>query len=278
MSDPQWLSPSGPPSDAPRPPPARASRAPLVAGALVAVAVLGTGLFFVWKGPKAPPTEPSAPPPVAVVPDAGAEPEGSSPPVAESDTRVRDLVGLLSSAPELQRWLASTEDLVRRFTSAVNNIAEGESPRAALAFMAPAGGFQTVSRDGRLFIHPDSHTRYDGVARVLGSLDVQTSAITYQALKPLFLGAFREISRPGQGFDQTLANAIQLMLDTPVPEGDLEVVDAPGVNFTFAAPEWEALRPAQKHLVRMGPANMRVIQARLRELRKALLLPEALPR
>jgi len=277
LSDPNWQPPSEAPSGAPKPAP---SRTPLIVGVVVSVVVLGAGLAYLWMGPKAPvPQQPAPAPPVASAPDASTEDtSGSEVPVAQSDARVRDLVGLLSSQPELQRWLSSTEDLVRRFTSAVSNIAEGESPRAALSFMAPTGGFQTVEREGRLFIRPESFSRYDAAARVLASLDTQTSAITYQALKPLFQGAFREISRPGQGFDQTLSNAIQLMLDTPVSEGDLEVVDSPGVNFTFAAPELEGLRPAQKHLLRMGPSNARAIQEKLRELQKALLLPAATPR
>ncbi|WP_245918855.1 DUF3014 domain-containing protein [Melittangium boletus] len=281
MSEPNWQLPSEVPSGAPSPKPTP-SRTPLIVGVAVVVVLLGAGLAYFWMGPKAPLPQQSAPvPPVAAAPDASTAEDtsaGEQVPVAQSDTRVRDLVGLLSAQPELQQWLSSTEDLMRRFTSAVSNIAEGESPRAALAFMAPKGAFQTVERGGRLFIRPESFSRYDAVARVIASLDTQTSAITYQALKPLFQGAFQEISRPGQSFDQTLSNAIQLILDTPVPEGDVEVVDSPGVNFTFAAPELEGLRPAQKHLLRMGPSNTRALQEKLRELRTALLLPAATPR
>ncbi|OJH37863.1 hypothetical protein BON30_27220 [Cystobacter ferrugineus] len=265
----------GPPPGASKKPPS--SRAPLIVvllGAVVALAIVG---YSWWKGRQAPAVAPPPPPaaPVDTAPDASIDDVPPPlPPLAESDARVRELVGLLSSLPELQKWLSSTEDLVRRFSSAVSNIAEGQSPRSSLSFMAPVGDFQVIRRERRLFIAPESFARYDGVTRVLTSLDTSTSAITYKALRPLIQGAYLEISRPGQRFDQTLSNAIQHMLDTPVPEGDVEVVDAPGgVNFNYASEELEGLSAAQKHLVRMGPTNARAIQAKLRELRDALALP-----
>ncbi len=273
MSDPL---PPPPPS---APPPSslkRPSRAPLVVvgvGLLVALGIVGVSW---WKGRQAPPPAVSEAP---AAPTPEAPPDGAvTPPTAESDTRVRELVGLLSPLPELQKWLASTEDLARRFSSAVASIAEGQSPRASLSFMAPAGRFQVTQREGRLYMAPEGPLRYDTVARVIASLDTATSVITYQALRPLIQGAYQEISRPGQRFEQTLSDAIQHLLDTPVPEGDVEVVDLPGVNYAYASPELERLSAAQKHLVRMGPGNARLVQTKLRELHGALGLPPAAPR
>jgi hypothetical protein len=270
------MEPSPPPFAPPPAPKSTSWRAPvgiLAVAAVLVAAILGYGW---WSRQQAP--APAPPPePVAAAPDASVPDSAPALPVAQSDARVRELVGLLSPLPELQKWLSSTEDLVRRFASAVGNVAEGESPRAALSFLAPGGSFQTVSRDGHLFIAPASFARYDTVARVVASLDTRTSVLTYQSLKSLIDGAFQEISRPGQRFEQTLANAVARLVDTPVPEGDVEVVDTPGVNFAFAAPELEALSPAQKHLVRLGPANARAIQAKLRELRDALALPPPAP-
>ena len=275
MSVPLPPKPSGPPPGAPRPSP---SRAPLIVTLLATAVVLALVGYYGWTSRQAPPVPPPPAAPVAAAPDASTDDAVAPlPPLAESDARVRELVGLLSPLPELQKWLDSTEDLVRRFSSAVANIAEGESPRSSLSFLAPAGSFQVTQREGRVFIAPESFARYDTVVRVFTSLDTPTSVITYQALRPLIQGAYLEISRPGQRFDQTLSNAIQRMLDTPVPEGEVEVVDSPGVNFTYASPELEGLSAAQKHLLRLGPANARALQAKLRELREALALPAASP-
>ena len=277
MSDPQQ--PQGTPTGAPAPGP---SRKPIVL-AMAALAVLGAGLlwFALRDKPQLPESAATPSAPVAAAPTPDAQPAAPTtptvplPPLGQSDARVRELVGPLSPIPELAKWLASTEDLVRRFTTAAGNIAEGESPRAALSFMAPVGTFQVVEREGHTFIAPESYARYDVVSRVVGSLDTQATVRVYQTLKPLIDTAHKEISRPGQRFDQTLANAIQRLLDTPLPEGELEVVDTPGVNYAYAAPELEQLSAAQKHLLRMGPANARAIQTKLRELQGALALPRA---
>jgi hypothetical protein len=278
MSDPQQQ-PQGAPAGAPKPAP---SRKPLVAG-MAALAVVGLGLLWLVLRGKPEVPAPAATPstPVAAAPTPEAQPAAPGapavplPPLGQSDARVRELVGPLSAIPELAKWLASTEDLVRRFTTAAGNVSEGESPRAALSFMAPQGTFQVVEREGRTFIAPESFARYDTVSRVFTSLDTQASVRAYQTLKPLIDQAYKEISRPGQRFDQTLANAIQRLLDTPVPEAELEVVDTEGVNYAYAAAELEQLSAAQKHLLRLGPANARAIQAKLRELQGALALPRA---
>lgn len=279
MSVPQQP-PGVPPGGGPQP--AAPSRRPLIVVFAVLGLLVGAGLgWYLFRSLSAPPpAAPSSSPPVAEAPPAPTQPEATQPPaerlppLGQSDARVRELVGALSSLPELQKWLAA-EDLVRRFATAVGNIAEGESPRAALSFLAPQGAFQVVERDGRTVIAPESFARYDVVARVVSSLDAQASARVYRTLKPLIDEASKEISRPGQRFDQTLARSIQNLLDTPIPEGDLEVVDTPGVNYVYAAPELEQLSAAQKHLLRMGPANARALQAKLRELRSALELPTA---
>jgi hypothetical protein len=246
--------------------------------ALVLVA-LGTA-WYVLRGrteepaPTPPPSATAAAPTPAATPE---EPQPSGPPLPaldQSDPRTRELLGAMSSDPDFQKWIAN-EGLVRRFTAATFNVSEGESPRAVLAFLAPQGAFQVVERDGRTFIAPESFARYDTVARVLGSLDTQATTQAYRMLKPLINQAFREIGPPGQRFDPVFSRALQRMIDTPVPEGDLEVVDTPGVNYAYAAPELEQLSAAQKHLLRMGPANARAIQAKLRELHKALGLPAA---
>src|SRR5262245_22726191 len=45
----------------------------------------------------------------------------------KTDALVRELVGKLSSHPQVAAWLA-TDDLIRRFTVAVLNVAEGNTP------------------------------------------------------------------------------------------------------------------------------------------------------
>ncbi len=264
------------------PQPSAPSRKPLVLGsiAFLVVVAAGTGWYILRGKGEQPAPATMTPPPVAPAPTAPLPqeaPPAQAPPLPaleQSDPHVREMLGRLSTDAEFQKWLGIV-GIIRRFTAAIANIAEGESPRAVLAFLAPQGTFQIVERNGGSFIAPESFARYDPVARAFTSLDTQATAGAYKTLKPLMDQAFREIARPGQRFDETLARAIQRVIDTPVPEGDLEVVDTPGVNYAFAAPELEQLSAAQKHLLRMGPANARAVQAKLRELRQAMGLPAA---
>ncbi|MBZ4422034.1 DUF3014 domain-containing protein [Myxococcus sp. RHSTA-1-4] len=263
--------PMNPPSPGvpPTPPSPGGNRAKTL---IVVLGLAGLALIASYFGLRR--QEEARPPEVTATPvvDAGlAEappPEVSLP---ESDGRVRDSVGRLSSEPEFAKWLQE-KDLVRRFTAAVNNVAEGASPRMVLGFLAPAGGFEVAGAKGKTTIEPRSYARYDTVARVFGSLDAQAAGSVYRELKPLIDQAHREIAPPAQTFDGTFSRAIQHLLAVPVQEGAVEV-EPRGALYAYASPELEGLSAAQKHLLRMGPQNMRIIQGKLRELQSALGLP-----
>ncbi|RYZ39108.1 MAG: DUF3014 domain-containing protein [Myxococcaceae bacterium] len=275
MSDPNFVNP---PPGVPPPPdagPPTAQSKGKVLGVLVTLMVLAlVASYFGLKRQSEPALGP------VTVKDADWDSGVALPPevsLPESDGRVRELVRKLSVDPELARWLEE-RDLARRFTASVNNIAEGESPRASLLFMAPQGGFEVTAfgTGGRTSIAPASYARYDLVARVLGSLDASGAALVYRELKPLLDQAYREIAPPGQGFEATFGRAVQHLLAVPVSPGPVEV-ESKGAVYVYTAPELEGLSRAQKHLLRMGPGNIRIIQAKLRELRTALNLPTPAP-
>jgi hypothetical protein len=264
-------------------PPAQARKRPV--GLLVALAVLvSAGVWYSVQRMKTLPPSPVAPPPppvVAQVPDAGSPPPQGPLSVAESDAKVREWVGPLSQDPELAKWLA-LEGLLQRFTTAVTNIADGESPRMVLSFLAPTESFKVVEtplktpkgkpRQVKTTIDPKSYERYDAVARVMDSLDVAGARHAWVDLKPLVERVYAEIAPPGRTFAQTLNQAIQHLLAVPVPQGDVEVVPK-GNLYTYADPKLEGLSQAQKHLLRMGPKNMQIVQRQLTALHTALSLP-----
>ena len=257
----------------------------------LALAALGVGAYVLYlrrpppltspageaapaaEAPK-PPGAPASPEPPAAPPES--VPGTTLPPLGESDATVRELARGLSSHPELSRWL-SGERLIQRFVTVVDNIAEGESPRPHLLFLAPEASFQTVTRDGRLYIDPRSYARYDTAADVIASLDPQASVQLYRQLQPLCDEAYRELGHPPGGFDDVLAKAIQALLATPAIDGDIELRPKV-ISYAFADPRLEALSPAQRHFLRMGPRNVRLIQGELRALAAALGAPPAEPR
>ena len=82
----------------------------------------------------------------------------------------------------------------------------------------------------------------------------------------------RGVSRSGQpegSFDRTLEQAIVPLLQTPVRDGPARV-QPHGIVYAYADSKERISPPAQKQLLRMGPANARIVQAKLREIALAL--------
>ena len=190
------------------------------------------------------------------------------PPLDQTDALVRELVSRLSSHPRVAAWL-TTDQLVRNFALVVVNIADGHTPAARLGPLVPAGKFEVVSRDGQTFIDPRTFERYNGHAAAVSGIDAQSAARLYATLKPRTDEAYNELGAPHGDIDTTLERAIVRLLQTPVVEGPITVEPA-GALFKYSDPRLESLSPAQKQLLRMGPKNVQVIQAKLREVARHL--------
>lgn len=227
-----------------------------------------------WLWPKA--TSP------ALVPEPTPEPRAAAmtvpppslpmPPVEQADAAARKVLSGLSSAPIFAEWLRSG-DLARRLVAAMNAIADGESPRTHLAFLAPSSGFKVARVNGRAVIDPTSYRRYDTIADIVASLDAKLAAKAYAELHPLLESAYGEIGRPGTTLEARLALAIDRLVSVPAPEGDVEIE---ATTRRYADPALEAKPAAAKHLMRMGPRNMKLIQGKLRDLATELALPQPL--
>lgn len=245
--------------------------------AVLVVLAIGIGAYLLWlrRQEADEPTAAAARPPAEAAEQAAEEAEAEEPldlpELDASDELVRDLVGALSSRPALAEWLAS-DDLVRTFAVTVDNIAEGVSPRTHLKILRPSEAFRAVERNGRFYLDPASYSRYERLALVVESLDAEGTARLYRDLKPLIQEAYRDLGYPQRDFDRTLARAIDRLLATPVVEGEVELIRKV-TTYDFADPRLEQLAPAQKHLVRMGPANARRVKAKLREIARVLELP-----
>jgi hypothetical protein len=247
----------------------RRSRAPLVA--IVVIAVAGAIAFVLFpRRPQEPPPERPAPaaadPASAATPteaDAGAE---AAPPVAESD--VRTLLESLSPFDLYRRWLAEG-DAVRRWAIVADNLADGVSPRRELALFAPPGPFAVSRQGGALVIAPESYRRYDRFAEAIAAVDARTAASVYRALRRPLALAYRALGYPDRSFDRVTARALTRLERAPVREGPVEVVSEEGL-YVFADRDLEAASAVDKHLLRMGPKNARLVQAKAKEIREAL--------
>ncbi len=186
----------------------------------------------------------------------------------ESDETVRKLVGELSSHPELAEWLM-TDDMIRNFVAAVDNIANGHSPRPQIDFFKPQGNFQVIEEGGDYFIDPESYKRYNIVTEVFLSLDTKGCVTLYKQLQPAIQEAYQELGYPERDFHTTLKKALGELLKTPVLEENIQV-DREVITYKMLDSELESLSQAQKHLLRMGPENVRKIQSKLKDIEQAL--------
>jgi hypothetical protein len=193
------------------------------------------------------------------------------PPLDLSDPIVRELLGGLSSRPELAAWLA-TDGLIRNLVASVDNVARGASPSPHLRRLAPDRPFAAQARGGDFVIDARSYRRYDGIADTVAALDADGLARTYSILRPRLQDAYRELGYPDGNFDLPVERAIARLLDTPLLEQDVDVRPSP-VLYKFTNERIENLTPAQKQLLRMGPRNARMVQDKLRELAAALGIP-----
>ncbi len=214
-------------------------------------------------------------PPTRPLPEAGEVID--LPPIDETDGIVRELVGRLSSHPTVAAWL-TTDKLIRNFTVVVENISSGQTPSGQLAAVRPTGGFQVREEHGGLWIDPRSYRRYDKYADAVAGLDARGAARLYATLKPRIEDGYRELGHPDANVDQALERALVLLLKTPVVEGDVALASK-SVAYEFADPKLQSLSSAQRQFLRMGPRNVRLIQAKLREIAPFLGIPaESLPR
>ena len=104
-------------------------------------------------------------------------------------------------------------------------------------------------------------------------MNAEAAARLCGSLKPRLEEAYRELGRGGS-FDTALEQAIVAMLETPALGGNVRVVQDEAV-YVFRDTALESLTPAQKHLARMGAANARLIQDKLRQIALTIGIPRA---
>ena len=143
---------------------------------------------------------------------------------------------------------------------------------AARTFTLPDGAF-VVDGDpdnGRTAIGGGNAARYAPYLAALKATDTAQLAALYTQYYPLFQAAYRDLGYPDGYFNDRLVDVIDHLLATPEPAAPLTLLQ-PGVLYEFANPDLQARSAGQKALLRMGPDNARVVKAKLRELRAALV-------
>ncbi|WP_024612381.1 DUF3014 domain-containing protein [Pseudoalteromonas sp. TB64] len=164
--------------------------------------------------------------------------------------------------------LMVTDDVIRRGVVFIDNLAKGKVAAKHTPVVKPEEKF-TVTEGDILTIDPNSYERYTPYVKIFTSMSAAQAVRMYDEYKPLINSAYTEIGYGDDEFNQTLTDAIDLLLDTPEPEGELPLL-RDSVTFQYAFSEWEDLPAAQKQLLRMGPENMKKVKAALRNIKAQL--------
>jgi len=167
---------------------------------------------------------------------------------------------------------AAAGDSVNQAALLISALVHGESPRKPLAVFAPKEPFTVATRGDKTVIADASYARYDAFADAVASVDAHAAAAAYQALRGPLETALHALGYPDARLDDFTARALRRVAAAPVQEGDVALVGRKGF-FVFADPKLEQSAEVEKHFLRMGPRNTKILQAKARELLGALGLP-----
>jgi hypothetical protein len=189
-------------------------------------------------------------------------------PLDTSDGTVKTKLLALSDYDEFARLLIN-EALLQRFVIMTNNLADETLAVNNRVLAQPEKPFRTYRQAEKEWIDPASYKRYAPYVEVFESLETESLLQLYQEYKPAINQIFAEIGDPSDTFDEKLAQAIDVLLDTPEVPMPVEVF-TDSVMYKFADSQLESLTAPQKQLLRTGPENMRRIKAKLREIKETL--------
>jgi hypothetical protein len=251
-----------------------------VLAVLIILALAAGGVAWYWFK--------LAPETVAMVPDAGAPATVDAGTEAGADLAEGEQLAKSSLADLVPKAWLEGGDTIRRVAAAVSSVSEGQSPRPVMLVLQPEGDFavdekKEVVKKGRkrvthstYFVSEKNDARYDTVTKAFTAIDAAAVGRIYGKLRPYLETAFREIARPGKTFDGTFTSAVDRLASVPITDGPREVVPmAVGTGYAWKDPKLEALSPAEKHLLRMGPKNARAIVQQLKAFRASMNEPAA---
>jgi len=267
---------------------------------VLAVALVGAGVYYFQYGEQAPvpvaepdaapATEPDAAPavrypvPGAPLPaPAAAEPEPSPPADAEpapeqapqlppldaSDALLHGELERLSPGQRLGDHLY-LDRMARRFVVSIDNLSAIKLPRKQLFTRPVEGRFAVTGEDDALYLSPGNFLRYTPFVQLVESIDTEALLALYVRVYPLLQQAYEELGYPSAYFNDRLVEVIDHLLEAPDIDAPVRLV-RPRVLYQFADAELEALSAGQKVLVRVGPDNAARLKSRLRELRAGLV-------
>ena len=191
------------------------------------------------------------------------------PELNNSDDFVYAELAELNTKNRLLQLLASGQ-MIRKFVMLVDNVSRGDMPARDLPVLGPRTELVT-SELGEMnyLMEPESYGRFDELVSTITTVDTESALALYRLLQPLLNDAYAELGYPNKQFEDVLRKAMELVINTKVPDGPYELTQ-PSVHYEFANPRVESLSGVEKLLIRMGPQNTQKLQTKLEELAQGL--------
>lgn len=248
---------------------------------IIAAALIAVGGWYWYasrhRAPAAAPAPPAAAPGTAANGEAqishpipGEGPDASAlPALNDSDQVARDsLAGVLGKNP-VEQFLVP-QSIVRHIVVTVDNL-----PRNKVAVdlrpVKPTAGQTAVATQGDITTLSDANfARYAPLMRVVQEADVKSLAVVYERLYPLFQQSYEDLGYPGKYFNDRLVEVIDHLLQAPEIKGPVQLVQ-PKVFYEYADADLQGRSAGQKLLMRMGPANERILKDKLRAFRAEIV-------
>jgi Protein of unknown function (DUF3014) len=248
-------------------------------GAAIAVVLLALGGWYWYTarhaaaggGAAAPPAVQQIPnnEPQIAHPLSGSNDGAPLPALNDSDQVVHDsLAGAIGKDP-VEQFLVP-QNIVRHVVVTVDNLPHDKVAVDLRPLKATPGQPVVSSSGGTLSLGERNFARYAPLVKVVQGVDVKALVVVYKHLYPLFQGAYEDLGYPGKYFNDRLVQTIDNLLLAPEVPAPIAVVQ-PKVMYQYADPDLEGRSAGQKLLIRMGPANARVIKDKLRAFRAEII-------
>ena len=246
--------------------------------AVVIIILLGVGIatYFYWQHarPKPEPvyvqTPSPAPNPVVqqVIEAPPAQP--ALPELSESDKFMLNTLAGLVGNKSLMR-LFYTEQIIHNIVATIDNLPRRYLPISVMPVKRVRDLFITEGPENDKTISPKNAARYLAYVRIAELVDAQKLVEVYVRLYPLFQQAYEELGYPKKYFNDRLLVVLNNLLAAPDLNEPVKLVQ-PNVFYVYADPDMEARSAGQKILMRMGNKNEAKIKAKLREIKRQVML------
>lgn len=190
------------------------------------------------------------------------------PPLGNSDAKVSAQMTHMLGNDDLAHFLASSH-LIQRFVATIDALPRHKADRRIFPLKPPATPFTATRVGSQLQLTAADFARYDMYMDWVRGADLTQWIAWYKHTYPLFQAAYRQLGYPDGFFNDRLVAVIDNLLAAPEPKGPI-LIEQTDAGYVFADPALENLSVGQKLMVRVGPANEKILKQKLRVLRAAL--------